>query len=155
LWNFVWSVLDIALGQSRTRVKDRLFGNDEPSFVNDLVFLASNSLYKRFLYNVNSGKSEFDLIGTFKFRLHEMIYLQYVSAKGNDTISFFFFWYLGVMARVFSQLMNTHLNYHGCSPLFSIIPFNPFSISYYYHQPSPRLGIFLLINTSPTQAETK
>jgi len=58
-----------------------MFGVDDPLFINELVFLATNVLYKRFLHNINSGEVDYDLVTKYKISLYEKIYFEYILAK--------------------------------------------------------------------------
>ncbi len=46
-------------------------------------------IYRRFLYNVNSGKLDYDLVKTYKQLLFEKIYIEYIISKSNNLISYF------------------------------------------------------------------
>jgi len=66
-----------------------MFGVEDPLFINELVFLATNVLYKRSLYNINSGKVDYDLVTKYKLSLYEKIYFEYTIAKEYDAVSNF------------------------------------------------------------------
>jgi len=42
-------------------------------------------IYKRFLYNINSGSQDYDLIDKYKFRINELLYSQLYVAKPSAT----------------------------------------------------------------------
>jgi len=48
------------------RLKDRMFGVEEPLFINELVLIVSNLLYTRLFYNIKNGEVYYDLIKKYK-----------------------------------------------------------------------------------------
>jgi hypothetical protein len=54
-----------------------------------VIFLALVVLYRRFLYNVNSGKIDYDLVSSYKQILSEKIYIEYIIAKSNNMVPSF------------------------------------------------------------------
>jgi len=84
LWSHVWYIIN----QSGFKLDkpDRLFGVEKAGFINTLIYLCINILYKRFLYNINSGLSDYDLIKQYNVRLYELIYNSFSSAKKRKQI---------------------------------------------------------------------
>jgi hypothetical protein len=84
LWSYVWD----RVGKMGIHVnrKERIFGYDgsSSSLLNSVIFLALVVLYRRFLYNVNSGKIVYDLVQSYKELLREKIYIEYIIAKSNN-----------------------------------------------------------------------
>ena len=64
LWLSVWSILDKM--KVTVQKKERLFGYDESPLLNTILYIALVTIYKRFLYTINSGKIDFDLIKSYK-----------------------------------------------------------------------------------------
>jgi hypothetical protein len=87
LWTYVWD----RIGKMGIRVgrKERIFGYDGSNLLNSVIFLALVVLYRRFLYNVNSGKIVYDLVNTYKELLKEKIYIEYIIAKSNNMVPTF------------------------------------------------------------------
>jgi hypothetical protein len=69
--------------------KSKIFGYDNKPKVNTMIFLAIVVLYRRFLYNVNSGKTSYDLIKVYKQALYEKIYMDFLVMKSEGSISMF------------------------------------------------------------------
>jgi hypothetical protein len=87
LWIFVWDRIR-KMGIC-VRRKERIFGYDGSSLLNSMIFLALVVLYRRFLYNINSGKTEYDLVKVYKELLKEKIYIEYILAKSNNMVPTF------------------------------------------------------------------
>jgi hypothetical protein len=73
------------MGLERSQ-KERMLGYDFSSLLNSIIFRAVIVSYRRFLYNINNGKSEYDLVKTFKQILFEKIYIEYIISKSNNTL---------------------------------------------------------------------
>ena len=87
LWRHIW----YKINQSGIKINnpDRMNGVDKPSYVNTLIYLSINILYKRFLYNINSGLTDYDLLEQFNVRLYELIYSSYTNSKRKNSIDKF------------------------------------------------------------------
>jgi len=95
-WDFIRSPIKRKNGNNETII-DRLYGYAEHSYLNDVIYIASCILYRRFLYNINSGDLNFDLIEKFKLRFHEYLSFEYYSAKYNNCLDKFMkYWYNGL-----------------------------------------------------------
>jgi hypothetical protein len=96
LWKYIWYLLETRMGIVLQK-KERTYGYDNAPLVNNVLFLALVTLYRRFLYCVNSGKLDFDLLKSFKQLLYEKIYIDFIIAKSNHCFdSFSGFWGNGV-----------------------------------------------------------
>ena len=94
-WNLVWLLLS-KTGFRYTR-RERIYGYDNSQMENSILFLALITLYKRFLYNVNSGKLDYDLIKSYKQALYEKIYIDFIIARSNHKLlAFMKFWKNGL-----------------------------------------------------------
>jgi len=90
----VWSLIESS-GQNLVN-RDRNYGFPKPSYVNDLVYITICLLYMRFLYNINSGRQDYDLIDKYKFRINELLYSQFYVAKYTNSLpSFVNYWNKG------------------------------------------------------------
>jgi hypothetical protein len=69
--------------------KDRLYGVVTPFCANNVIYLASCVIYKRFLYNINSGILDYDLVERFRERLFGLLYFDFSNAKINGSIEKF------------------------------------------------------------------
>jgi hypothetical protein len=87
LWTYVWDRSE-KMG-IHVRRKERIFGYDGSCLLNSVLFLVLVVIYRRFLYNVNSGKIIYDLVQSYKQLLFEKIYIEYIIAKSNNLISSF------------------------------------------------------------------
>ncbi len=83
-WSYIWYLLERM--EIKIKKRERIFGYQEDPLVNSVLFLALVILYRRFIYNVNSGKTDFDLIKSYKQLLYEKIYIEYIIAKSNNTL---------------------------------------------------------------------
>jgi hypothetical protein len=73
--------------------KEKLFGHEGLHLANTMLYLAIVTVYRRFLYNVNSGDQEYDLVKSYKQSLIEKIYINFIPHKSNNNISLFtVFW---------------------------------------------------------------
>ncbi len=84
MWDCVWTIAEKMGLENRKR--EHIFGYDSSPLLNSLTFLAVVVSYRRFLYNVNSGKTDYDLVKTYKQLLYEKIYIEYIIAKSNNTL---------------------------------------------------------------------
>ena len=90
-WNQVWYILSKT--GLRYAKRERILGYDKAPLANTILYLALITLYKRFLYNVNSGKLDYDLIKSYKQFLYEKIYIVFIIAKTNHKLlAFKEFW---------------------------------------------------------------
>ncbi len=79
------------------RKQERIFGYDASKLPNTVIFLAFVTLYKMFLYNINSGKLDYDLIKSYKQLVYEKIYIDFILAKSNMQLNTFSsFWGNGI-----------------------------------------------------------
>jgi hypothetical protein len=81
LWSYVWDLVQLRMGNN-LRKKEKVFGYD--------LFLALVTLYRRFLYNVNSGKTDLNLIKSYKQLLFEKIYIEYITGKSEKYYTFLY-----------------------------------------------------------------
>jgi len=84
-----WSGHDLFLRSNMATPRDIMFGVAEPLFINELVFIATNLLCKRFLYNINSGEVDYDLVKKYKISLYEKIYFEHILAKEYGSVTKF------------------------------------------------------------------
>jgi hypothetical protein len=87
LWEVVWALLEKMKFTFRKR--EPMFGYDSSPLPNTVIFLALVTLYRRFLYSVNSGKSDYDLIKSYKQLVFEKIYTEFIIAKSNNQLATF------------------------------------------------------------------
>jgi len=86
-WDFIWALfMNMKIQITK---KEALFGYDDEPLVNSILFLALVVIYRRFLFNVNSGKTDYDLIKVYKQVLYEKIYIEYIVAKSNHALASF------------------------------------------------------------------
>ena len=90
LWDYVWRLID-RMGIQLEK-KERLDGYVGKPLVNTVVYLGSVVIYRRFIYNVNSNKVDFDLIKNFKKSLYEKLYLEFTVKKRSELPKFSDFW---------------------------------------------------------------
>jgi len=84
LWKAVWEL--IAKTHSDNNVRDKLYGVNNPSFINIIIYTAACILYRRFLYNINSGDIQYNLLGRFKSNLIETIVSGFLTAKQKNSV---------------------------------------------------------------------
>jgi hypothetical protein len=65
--------------------QERMVGYDDSPLLNTLLFCGIYVLYKRFIYNVNSGKTDYDLVQNFRQLLHAKIFFEYVWTKSQGS----------------------------------------------------------------------
>jgi len=87
LWTTIWDLLRKM--ERPIRKRERMYGYDESPLENTLIFLGIVILYRRFLYNINSGKKDYDLVKSYKQLLYEKIYINYVIHKTKNTLIMF------------------------------------------------------------------
>jgi hypothetical protein len=86
--------------------QERMVGYDDSPLLNTLLFCAIYVLYKRFIYNVNSGKTDYDLVQNFRQLLHAKIFFEYSWTKSLGSPwfeKFQIFWNYGKSLFTVSQ----------------------------------------------------
>jgi hypothetical protein len=84
LWKAIWEL--ISKTQSDINVRDKLYGVNKPGFINIIIYTADCILYRRFLYNINSGDIQYNLLDRFKSNLVETIVTRFLTAKQKNSV---------------------------------------------------------------------
>lgn len=93
LWTHIRKVLIGVNFQLSDELKVHGIMGSKYEFLNTFIFIAQNVVYARFIYKVNSGKDDFDVINKFNERIRDKIFMQYFIAKANNKmVNFLKFW---------------------------------------------------------------